>query len=422
LVYKKYVVKNGKRYGPYIYHSRRINGKVISEYHGQEKKFPKKIISILIIAFFLGGIIFLASLFKQNLSGNAIFGVEGEIQNGTVSSGRINFFLNEGELIPVNSTVKIINNEDTYEYSLEDFLGKSETFFGSFGLKDLKFSGEGEGYGLVGKKETFPLITFEVILKDKEKNEEGDLHFEKNGKETLTPPSEENVEKVEEIEGVNATEQSAEVNHSTVGIEVIPEIAEETFLEEKESLVEDNASSENAETELITETFSEPTAEETVLNEETTSVSEETNADVEIVQAEEKSAETNDETTTETEESGEEPDGETPLTGNFISVLANSISNLFAGLMTGRVTDSPKVIEGQVSKNSPFEFQNNGKIPEIVDGSIKISGEPVSANLLYLENFGNKTFVKTNYSVFEEGFGEGFFGIETKSSQLILQI
>ena len=33
--YKKYIVKNGKTYGPYTYYSRMVNGKVISEYKGK---------------------------------------------------------------------------------------------------------------------------------------------------------------------------------------------------------------------------------------------------------------------------------------------------------------------------------------------------------------------------------------------------
>lgn len=35
MVYKKYIKKNGKTYGPYIYQSRRVNGKVVSNYHGK---------------------------------------------------------------------------------------------------------------------------------------------------------------------------------------------------------------------------------------------------------------------------------------------------------------------------------------------------------------------------------------------------
>ncbi len=37
MVYQRYIKKNGKLYGPYTYHSRKVNGKVVSEYHGKYK-------------------------------------------------------------------------------------------------------------------------------------------------------------------------------------------------------------------------------------------------------------------------------------------------------------------------------------------------------------------------------------------------
>ena len=42
MAYKKYIVKNGKVYGPYIYHSRRVKGKVVSEYRGTKKQLDYK--------------------------------------------------------------------------------------------------------------------------------------------------------------------------------------------------------------------------------------------------------------------------------------------------------------------------------------------------------------------------------------------
>jgi len=52
MVYKKYIQRNGKTYGPYVYHSRRINGKVVSEYRGpEENQNKKKLWPILIISF-----------------------------------------------------------------------------------------------------------------------------------------------------------------------------------------------------------------------------------------------------------------------------------------------------------------------------------------------------------------------------------
>ena len=50
MVYKKYIKRGGKIYGPYKYHSRKINGRVITEYHGKynEGKTSNKLIFLII--------------------------------------------------------------------------------------------------------------------------------------------------------------------------------------------------------------------------------------------------------------------------------------------------------------------------------------------------------------------------------------
>ena len=50
MAYEKFIKKDGKLYGPYIYHSKRVDGKVVSEYHGQ-KKFDLRFLWIVPIVF-----------------------------------------------------------------------------------------------------------------------------------------------------------------------------------------------------------------------------------------------------------------------------------------------------------------------------------------------------------------------------------
>ncbi|MBA7666721.1 hypothetical protein ES703_74802 [subsurface metagenome] len=78
MVYKKYIKRGGKSYGPYKYHSRKINGKVITEYLGKadEKSKKNKTLIFLIIGFIL-----LFSFFVLNyksMTGFAIFGSKNE--------------------------------------------------------------------------------------------------------------------------------------------------------------------------------------------------------------------------------------------------------------------------------------------------------------------------------------------------------
>ncbi|MCK5043993.1 hypothetical protein KAR52_03270, partial [Candidatus Pacearchaeota archaeon] len=59
MVYKKYIKRGGKIYGPYNYHSRKVNGKVITEYLGKSEEKNK---NKLFLIFFVIGLISLFSL------------------------------------------------------------------------------------------------------------------------------------------------------------------------------------------------------------------------------------------------------------------------------------------------------------------------------------------------------------------------
>ncbi len=106
MVYKKYIKKNGKLYGPYIYHSHRVNGKVVSEYHGAKKTNYK------IFVFIALGVLSLALLisFFYNFNTNITGGV---VQNSINQTG------NKTEIIYpkvyftlISKQMPIMNTED----------------------------------------------------------------------------------------------------------------------------------------------------------------------------------------------------------------------------------------------------------------------------------------------------------------------
>jgi len=78
MVYKKYIKRNGKLYGPYTYHSRRVNGKVISEYRGTSNNNYK---NVLVFVFGILALILLAFFF---------FNLNGKITGYTLSEPNIN--------------------------------------------------------------------------------------------------------------------------------------------------------------------------------------------------------------------------------------------------------------------------------------------------------------------------------------------
>ncbi|MCK9595789.1 hypothetical protein M0R19_01235 [Candidatus Pacearchaeota archaeon] len=89
MVYKKYIKRNGKLYGPYTYHSRRVNGKVISEYRGASNNFNYK--NVFVFVFGILALILLAFFF---------FNLNGKITGYALSEPNINLS-NETMIYPV---------------------------------------------------------------------------------------------------------------------------------------------------------------------------------------------------------------------------------------------------------------------------------------------------------------------------------
>lgn len=70
--YKKYIMRDGKLYGPYIYHSKRVDGKVVSEYHGQEKTNYTKFFTLLIGAIILVTFIYFIGFRNLSMTGHVV--------------------------------------------------------------------------------------------------------------------------------------------------------------------------------------------------------------------------------------------------------------------------------------------------------------------------------------------------------------
>ncbi|MEK6926095.1 MAG: hypothetical protein AABW50_02345, partial [Nanoarchaeota archaeon] len=75
MVFKRYIYRNGKRFGPYYYHNKKVDGKVISNYVGTSDPKNKKTIKIAIIVLSIISIVLLvyvASVLKLFPTGEAL--------------------------------------------------------------------------------------------------------------------------------------------------------------------------------------------------------------------------------------------------------------------------------------------------------------------------------------------------------------
>ncbi len=163
MVYKKYIKRGGKVYGPYIYHSKRVDGKVISEYHGSKKIDYKKFFLIGVGVLFLFAVLYFAFYGHSQGTGNAILNLNANYKAGQPLSGKISLSLQQGEFLPANSQIVFDNNGTTTEYNLKDLVSDN-TQNGTFYIKGSNISGSGEGYGLPGDKIIYPNVQFTLNI------------------------------------------------------------------------------------------------------------------------------------------------------------------------------------------------------------------------------------------------------------------
>jgi len=214
MVYKKYIKRGEKLYGPYTYHSRRIDGKVVSEYHGMKdykKLVMMSIFSLVGIFLFIGVLSILSNFDLFNSTGFASLQLATDYQPNENVDGVLRLSLSKGELIPEYTSIIVNLAGDEREYSLVELLSEGGVE-GEFYLENSFISGSGIGYGVKGVKDIPVEVSFQIEV------------INSNNAGEDEPVSEDSIEETPE-ETINETEQVSEES-----IEVI----EETVIDEKE--------------------------------------------------------------------------------------------------------------------------------------------------------------------------------------------
>lgn len=204
MAYKKYIKKNGKIYGPYLYHSRRVDDKVISEYYGHEKKrtYKKLLFSVIFVA-----LIFLAiygfNYIEPYFSGKAIFDLDANYQEGQPLDGLLKLSLKQGEMVPASAKIILESDGEIAEARLNEVVLEEESEEGNFYIEGVALSGTGEGYGFAGEKVIWPVVHFTLEVYSS-KDSEGSS----NSGDSDTPFSQEVIEESEQAEQIEETSQT----------------------------------------------------------------------------------------------------------------------------------------------------------------------------------------------------------------------
>src|SRR3989304_5266083 len=163
MAYEKYIKKDGKLYGPYLYQSKRIDGKVVSEYHGQKKVDYSKYFLFAFGALALFILFYFFATSERNITGNAILNLDATYVEGQPLEGKIRMSIQEGELIPSSSKLVLDNNGKLFEFDLKNLTSES-TLDGNYYVQNKALSGSGEGYGIAGRRDIYPKVSFMLSI------------------------------------------------------------------------------------------------------------------------------------------------------------------------------------------------------------------------------------------------------------------
>ena len=354
MVYKKYIKKNGKFYGPYIYNSRRVNGKVISEYQGTGKKDYRKFV------FFIFGILLLAiSIF-------VIIDSRGKISGNVVANNQISF-------TPEN----VISN-DTIIYPIIYFTLVSSK----------------------SNQKEIPNQTANEIISNSEKTIINSTNVNPNVNVTETNSSISNKTQMINQTNPSSTQTSTNENQTLASPNIIASSNNSNSQQPSNNTTSKTNSQSNPpdQSSITTSaTSSEPTSSGTAANPSSSQTTSSRTANT---------ATTSEITTTSpssTTASSSEGTS-TPITGNIISGILRTVSNFFLGFLkpTGMAVSEQNTnqeINGQVSADKPFTYSlNNGETIQLLSGSVKTDSVTLPDDTIKIVYQGNNIIISTNYS------------------------
>lgn len=388
MVYKKFIKKDGKIYGPYAYHSRRENGEVVTEYLGKNKNNRKYFLVLASIIVFIALTFFFYRFLTGHVistTGKATLQLDKEYKPNETIDGLLKLSLVKGEFIPVDSEIIVELGDKTYNYKLKDLTSETSKQ-GIFYIEDVEISGEGQGYGQEGTKENYPEVSFELEIFNEDTVVQP-LPPESGADQKSQQPS-------QTQENVNQNNQNNSNSIATASEENnVSEQSTETSQETQTGNVETNTGAS-----VTSETSNEITEAETSIPEIQTqagsSETPKTPTQPESSISSEISSESSSETTSES-----------VATGNFIRTIS--------GLVVS--ADIINSIEGKTSLGNPYEFSLEERTSaSIKSGSIEVNGKKIDDSFVSIAIKDGKAVVTTNYKEEEKGFGKDYLNKDEK--------
>lgn len=395
MVYKKYIKRNGKTYGPYLYHNTKKNGRVITTYHGKSRREKPKNKKLIFAIIFLSVLIVALSvnlffLLKLSFTGKVSVDIKDVYNDGENIQGDLNLILQHGEFFPADTNVVIDNPGEIFEYPLSELV--SETSYpGNFYVAGFDLNSSGEGYGVSGEAEVYPEVTFSFRIVETSGNETpfGVASSGSSG-EIIKPENETVLENKTETKD-NQTDIVSESNENST--------AEP---ENKSSSDEGTSEESGEETDVVVPEESKTTTDETTSDETQDTPPSDSTASEESTKSGSVPSETSSETTSD-DSSSTDSVSESSSESSSLESVSDSGGN--SGAITGEIIGGDEdLIVGKVRAGEKFVYDlEPGQKIEVV-----YTTAPVDVS--YEEG---KAIVTTDYSEIQEGFGADYLTDET---------
>jgi len=408
--YKKYINKNGKVYGPYIYRSRREDGKVITEYIGKPKEKKKKSWPFLLIIFLILSFTLLFFLSQTpRPTGKIILEPSPVFKFNETITGEMKIKIRQGELIPKDTKLHFKLNKQETNITLSDLV-KNNLTEGNFYAENTNLEGYGEGFGLIGEKKIYPTVYFKILVYSVRaggSGGEGEEEIEESEKEKFN----ESVENATEIK-----ENFTEIAKENETGEILGEASEGG------NVTTEKIEGEGSEEEIESTTEGQEQINEENLgaeqNEESNNVESETseNLDGGVSDSSSESVESGGEDKGESAESnsegGEEVKESEEIEEGGESSEASGVEA--SSGITGSIIQDSQIVEGSVKYGEKFEIEvGEGKAASVVQGSVYTESKNLSSDVLDVSVKNGVLEVETNYYETEKGYGKDYLGNET---------
>nr|AIF01511.1 periplasmic copper-binding protein [uncultured marine group II/III euryarchaeote KM3_149_F06] len=258
MVHKKYTYKNGKRYGPYLYETKRVDGKIVTTYLGSafenSTKDSKRTINLIPILLILGLVLVISFLFLYfpiEFTGRATLDVQANYEVGELITGNLNLNIKSGELIPEDSAIVISLGDVVKEIFLSELVSVNVSE-GEFYAEGFEISGEGNGFGLLGGKTIYPEIEFDLKVFNSVETDSSGSGFsgyieENETEESVDEEVNDSVVSEEIIQGNETEAETAQVNEFEETEEIVEGESIEEVREEVEEEIQEESTTESEE-------------------------------------------------------------------------------------------------------------------------------------------------------------------------------